>query len=152
LALELVNDGVLDDSKKLNKKVRDALREKIESEALAWAVCHISPQEIDRINILQASIKAMREATKQLRTFPDFMLIDGNRFVSEKGLPPHECFVKGDGRAACATSTIRMGDQCRVSHQRPPIGHCTAGDYKSPPEIIPSIVRPNVTNGCTLNC
>ena len=100
LALELVAEGILDDSKKLSKKVRDVLRVRIENEATAWAVCHISPEEIDRINILQASLKAMRVATKDLRIAPEFMLIDGNRFVTEKGLPPHECFIKGDGRFA----------------------------------------------------
>ncbi|MCH1584000.1 MAG: ribonuclease HII [Flavobacteriales bacterium] len=135
LALELVNDGVLDDSKKLNKKVRDALREKIESEALAWAVCHISPQEIDRINILQASLKAMREATKQLRTFPEFMLIDGNRFVSEKGLPPHECFVKGDGRfasiaaASVLAKTHRDERMLALHAQHPQYGWETNAGY-----------------------
>ena len=83
LALELVAEGILDDSKKLSKKVRDVLRVRIENEATAWAVCHISPEEIDRINILQASLKAMRVATKDLRIAPEFMLIDGNRFVTE---------------------------------------------------------------------
>lgn len=99
-ALQLVREGILDDSKKLSKKVRDALRIRIESESVAWAVAHVSPAEIDQINILQASLKAMREATKQLLVTPEFMLIDGNRFVTEDALPPHECFIKGDGRFA----------------------------------------------------
>lgn len=106
-AEELVLEGVLNDSKKLSKKVRDSLRIRIETHALAWAVCHIPPQEIDRINILQASLKAMREATKKLEVFPEFLLIDGNRFVSENGLPQYECFIKGDGRyASIAAASI----------------------------------------------
>ena len=88
-AFELASEGILDDSKKLSKKVRDALRIRIESEATAWAVFQIAPEEIDRINILQASLKAMREATKMLEVAPEFMLIDGNRFVTEDGLPPY---------------------------------------------------------------
>jgi|TARA_B100000768_G_scaffold181948_1_gene207650 ribonuclease HII len=106
-AQKLVSEGVLDDSKKLSKKVRDNLRVRIEDEALAWSVCHIAPDEIDRINILQASLKAMREATKKLRVAAEFMLIDGNRFVTEDGLPPYECFIKGDGRfASIAAASI----------------------------------------------
>ena len=106
-ALELASEGILDDSKKLSKKVRDALRIRIENEATAWAVCHIAPEEIDRINILQASLKAMREATKKLRVSAEFMLIDGNRFVTEDGLPPHECYIKDDGRfAAIAAASV----------------------------------------------
>ena len=102
LALELVNDGVLDDSKKLNKKVRDALREKIESEALAWAVCHISPQEIDRINILQASLLAMKRAVEDLELVPDKVLCDGNRCPS---LPlPVTAIVRGDATEPCISA------------------------------------------------
>jgi len=124
LALELVAEGILDDSKKLSKKVRDVLRVRIENEA-TWAVCHISPEEIDRINILQASLKAMRVATKDLRIAPEFMLIDGNRFVTEKGLPPHECFIKGDGRfasiaAASVLAKTHRDERMNALHEEHP--------------------------------
>lgn len=99
-ARRLCQDGILNDSKKLSEKNRNNLRTLIEIEAKAWAVCHVSPKEIDEINILQASFAAMRRAVKMLRYEPDFLLIDGNRFKTEKGLPNFECFIKGDARFA----------------------------------------------------
>ena len=89
----------LNDSKKLHEKQRDALRPKIEAHALAWAVAFISPEEIDEINILQASFKAMHDAVKQLRVKPEHLLIDGNRFKAFPDIP-HTCIVKGDGKMA----------------------------------------------------
>lgn len=134
-AVQLVSEGVLDDSKKLSKKVRDALRLRIESESLAWAVAHVSPAEIDQINILQASLKAMREATKQLLITPEFMLIDGNRFVTEDGLPPYECFIKGDGRfasiaaASVLAKTHRDERMLALHAQHPAYGWETNAGY-----------------------
>jgi len=134
-AFELASEGILDDSKKLSKKVRDALRIRIESEATAWAVFHIAPEEIDRINILQASLKAMREATKMLEVAPEFMLIDGNRFVTEDGLPPYECFVKGDGRfasiaaASVLAKTHRDERMLTLHEQHPQYGWDTNAGY-----------------------
>ena len=100
LAKALCEEGVLNDSKQLSERNRDVLRIRIESEAKAWAVCFVDSAEIDEINILQASFAAMRRAVKMLNTRPDFMLIDGNRFRTEKGLPPFECYIKGDARFA----------------------------------------------------
>ena len=134
-AVQLVSEGILDDSKKLSKKVRDALRLRIESESLAWAVAHVSPGEIDQINILQASLKAMREATKQLLITPEFMLIDGNRFVTEDGLPPYECFIKGDGRfasiaaASVLAKTHRDERMLALHAQHPQYGWETNAGY-----------------------
>ncbi len=88
---------VLTDSKQLSEKQRDQLRPVIEEQALAWAVAFVSPEEIDRRNILQASFLAMHRAIQQLKTPPELLLIDGNRFVKYPGIP-HHCFVKGDGR------------------------------------------------------
>lgn len=106
-ALELVEAGVLNDSKKLSETTRNALRLEIEERAVAWQVAHVSPEEIDRINILQAALKAMRMAAGKLTPKPQFLLIDGNRFVTEPHLPPHACFVRGDGRfAAIAAASI----------------------------------------------
>ena len=87
----------LDDSKVLSPKKRAAMEENIKTVALAWAVVDISPAEIDQINILQASLKAMREALGQLKIKADVALVDGNK---DPGLGvPTECIVKGDGKS-----------------------------------------------------
>jgi ribonuclease HII len=88
---------ILNDSKQVSKEKRLELREDILKHALAWAVAEVSPAEIDEINILNASFKAMHLALDQLTVRPQFLLIDGNRFTPY-GEIPHECFVKGDGR------------------------------------------------------
>lgn len=87
----------LNDSKKLSEKKRMELRAIIESEAIAFAVSSVSPEEIDRINIHQASYLAMHQALDQLGIQPEFLLIDGNRFVPYKDTP-HACIIKGDGK------------------------------------------------------
>ena len=87
---------MLNDSKKLSLKQREILRPIIESEALAYAVASVDNHEIDRINILNASFKAMQLAVMQLNIKPKFLLIDGNRFVNTINIP-HQCFVEGDG-------------------------------------------------------
>lgn len=87
----------LDDSKKLTHEKRAVLRPLIEQRALAWAVAAVSPQEIDAINILQASFRAMHLAIAALTMAPAHLLIDGNRFVAYPGIP-HSCQIKGDGR------------------------------------------------------
>jgi len=87
----------LNDSKKLSRKLREKLRKIIEAESIAYAVAKINAPEIDEINILNASIKAMHLAVNGLKVRPDFLLIDGNRFKPYEGIP-HKCFVKGDGR------------------------------------------------------
>lgn len=88
---------LLNDSKKLTEKHRVALREVIEEQALAWAVASVSAAEIDEINILQASFLAMHRAIDKLKTKPEFLLIDGNRFKPYPDLL-HSCEIKGDGR------------------------------------------------------
>jgi ribonuclease HII len=87
----------LRDSKKLSETERDILRHRIEREALAWAVGRVEPEEIDTINILQASFLAMHRALDQLGETPDRILVDGNRFVPYREVP-HHTFVKGDDR------------------------------------------------------
>lgn len=97
---------MLDDSKKLTAKQRDRLREIIEQEAVAWAVASLDAAEIDRLNILRASITAMHNAISQLSTTPSFLLIDGNRFYKYRDIP-HQCIVKGDGKyASIAAASI----------------------------------------------
>ena len=88
---------LLNDSKQLSEKRRDSLRPIIERDALAWAVGIVTAEEIDRINILNASILAMHRAIDALKVRPEFLLIDGNRFKPYSGIG-HECIVKGDGK------------------------------------------------------
>lgn len=86
---------LLNDSKQVNEKTRNLLRSYIEENALAFAVAKVDHEEIDRINILKASFKAMHLAIGRLKKKPQLLLIDGNRFSSYKKIPFH-CIVKGD--------------------------------------------------------
>ena len=97
----------LNDSKQLTDKRRKQRREIIERDAVAWAVCIVTPDEIDRINILNASILAMHRALDQLKVRPEAIIVDGNRFkpyyqpsaLSPQPSPlPHTTIVKGDGK------------------------------------------------------
>jgi ribonuclease HII len=97
---------LLNDSKQLNEKKRDLLRPIIEKESISFAVGMVSNVEIDSINILQASFKAMHLAIAALPKKPDFLLIDGNRFKQYASIP-HQCIVKGDGiYASIAAASI----------------------------------------------
>lgn len=87
----------LDDSKKLSEKQREALRIIIERDALAWAVVMVSAEEIDEINILNASIEGMHRALAQLSVNPEHILVDGNRFKPYLEIP-YTTVVKGDGK------------------------------------------------------
>lgn len=89
--------GELDDSKKLTHKQRAALRLIIEKEAIAWAVGFVDNNEIDEINILNASFLAMHRAIEKLHIKPKYLSIDGNRFKTYPNIP-HSCIVKGDGK------------------------------------------------------
>ena len=88
---------ILNDSKVLSEKKRDLLRPIIEKEAIAWAVGVVSPAEIDKINILNASFLAMHRALDKLNTKAELLLIDGNRFNPYFEIP-HECIIKGDAK------------------------------------------------------
>lgn len=88
---------LLNDSKKLTAKKRYALREKIERDAIAWAVGIVTPEEIDKINILNASFLAMHRALDQLKVRPEAVIVDGNRFKPYQDLPS-TTIVKGDGK------------------------------------------------------
>lgn len=88
---------ILNDSKKLSEKKRMALRPIIEKEALAFAVASVSPAEIDKINIHQASYKAMHIALDQIAIRAEHLIIDGNKFIPYLDIP-YECIVKGDGK------------------------------------------------------
>lgn len=108
---------LLNDSKQLTEKRRYELREQIERDAVAWAVGIVTPKEIDKINILNASILAMHRALDQLKVRPEAIIVDGNRFKPYKSLPqsgedeggflPHTTIVKGDGKyMAIAAASI----------------------------------------------
>jgi ribonuclease HII len=97
----------LNDSKKMSEKNRVALRDIIETAAIAWCVAAVSPLEIDEINILNASFLAMHRAVDGLSIRPESLLIDGNRFRKYQDLP-HHCIIKGDGKyyAIAAASVL----------------------------------------------
>ena len=88
---------LLNDSKKLTENQRYQLRPLIEKSAIDYAVAHVFQEEIDEINILRASIKAMHLAIKKLKIEPQHIVVDGNKFNAFKNIP-HTCFVKGDGK------------------------------------------------------
>jgi len=97
---------MLNDSKQLTKEEREQMRPVIEQESLAYSVASVNNDEIDRINILQASFKAMHLALNKLNYKPEILLIDGNRFKVYKKLP-HHCIIKGDGMyASIAAASI----------------------------------------------
>lgn len=97
---------LLNDSKQLSENQRDMLRYIIEQEALFWSVSSVQAGEIDRINILKASFLAMHRALDGLAQAPEFILVDGNRFVRYRELP-HACIIKGDGKyAAIAAASV----------------------------------------------
>lgn len=97
---------LLNDSKQLSEAKREILRPIIEQSAIAFAVAAIDNNEIDRINILKASIKGMHEAVAQLTVKAELLLIDGNRFIPYLGIP-HQCIVKGDSKfASIAAASI----------------------------------------------
>jgi ribonuclease HII len=90
---------LLNDSKQMTERQRNLLRPIIEREAVAWAVAEVTAARIDEINILKASIEGMNIAAASLKVAPEFLAIDGNRFISHNGLP-YKCIVKGDGKYA----------------------------------------------------
>ncbi len=97
---------MLNDSKKLTDKKRKMLRQIIERDAVAWAVGIVTPEEIDKINILNASFLAMHRALDQLKVRPEAIIVDGNRFKPYKDLP-YTTIVKGDGKyLAIAAASI----------------------------------------------
>ena len=116
---------LLNDSKKLTERQRYGLRSVIEQDALAWAVGVVSPEEIDEINILNASFLAMHRAIEQLDIRPQHLLIDGNRFNPYPGIP-HTAVVKGDGKylsiaAASILAKTYRDDYMNRLHEEYPV-------------------------------
>ena len=124
LPADYQND-LLNDSKKLTERQRYALREVVERDALAWAVGIVLPEEIDKINILNASFLAMHRAIDQLVVRPQHLLIDGNRFKPYPNVP-HTTVVKGDGKylsiaAASILAKTYRDDYMNRLHEEYPV-------------------------------
>lgn len=136
------SDGLLDDSKKLTESRRKLLRPIIEQEALAFGVSFVWQDEIDRINILQASIQAMHRALDQLQPEPEFVIVDGNRFLPYRQVP-HRTIIKGDGKylsiaAASILAKTYRDEYMEQLHDRFPVygwrgnkGYPTAGHRRA---------------------
>lgn len=125
---------LLTDSKQLKSAEREFLQAEIKREAIAWAIAEVSHEEIDVINILNASFKAMHLALDQLTVTPEFLLIDGNRFNPYRDIK-HECIVKGDSKylsiaaASVLAKTYRDGLMAKLSIQFPGYGWNTNVGY-----------------------
>ena len=118
------DNPLLNDSKQLTEKRRYALRDDIIRDAVAWAVGVVTPEEIDRINILNASFLAMHRALDQLTVRPEAIIVDGNRFTPYRDLP-YATIVKGDGKyqsiaaASILAKTFRDDYMNRLAEEYP---------------------------------
>lgn len=108
---------LLNDSKQVTEKHRSLLQELICSAAISWAVSKVDNTEIDQINILQASFKAMHLSIAKLSPEPELLLIDGNRFKSYKNIP-HHCIIKGDGKYASIAAASILAKTFRDSYMQ----------------------------------
>lgn len=108
---------LLNDSKKLISSSRESLKDIIENESLCFAVCHVYEKEIDEINILNASIKAMHLALNKLTVSPNFIIVDGNRFKKFKNIE-HECIVKGDAKFMSIAAASILAKTYRDEYMR----------------------------------
>lgn len=142
----------LNDSKQLSERQRYALREEIQHDALAWAVASVTAEEIDKTNILRASMHAMNLAIAKLSVTPELLLIDGNRFYNE-GLIPYYTIVKGDGKylsiaAASILAKTYRDDYMNEMHKQHPEygwnknkGYPTAVHYTALAQYGPSPIH-----------
>jgi ribonuclease HII len=125
---------LLTDSKQLKKKDREQLQVEIKDAALAWAVAEVSHQEIDEINILNASFRAMHLALDKLKEQPEFLLIDGNRFKPYRAID-YKCIVKGDSKylsiaaASVLAKTYRDDLMEKLANEFPGYGWATNVGY-----------------------
>ena len=117
-------NDLLTDSKQLSKVKRDILRTIIETEAISFSISHVFPEEIDVINILNASILAMHKSIDLLSILPEFIIVDGNRFKPYQNIP-HQTIVKGDGKylniaaASVLAKTHRDAYMCEIHEEFP---------------------------------
>jgi len=119
--------NLLNDSKQLSKSKREIIKNDILKDAIAWAIAEISHEEVDKINVLQASFLGMHRALDQLQTIPDLILVDGNKFIAYKNIP-HHCIIKGDGKymsiaaASILAKTFRDDLMEKLSFSHPEYG------------------------------
>lgn len=124
---ESYGNPLLDDSKKLSERLRHELATQIREQALAYAIAHVPPETIDRINILKASILAMHRALDDLKYRPAAIAVDGNRFLAYREIQ-HHCLIKGDGRflniaAASVLAKTARDDYMKELHGKYPHYH-----------------------------
>lgn len=122
-------NDLLNDSKQLTEKQRYLLREQIERDAIAWAVGVVDEKEIDKINILRASILAMHRAVEQLKVQPGYLIIDGNRFMPYKKLP-YSTIVKGDGKYLSIAAASILAKTYRDDYMNRLHEECPYYDWK----------------------
>lgn len=111
----------LNDSKQCSEKLRLRLRDVIEKEALHFSVVAVSPEEIDQINILNASIEGMHRAINALGVTPEHIIVDGNKFkpyIKEGKTIPHQCIVKGDGKYCSIAAASILAKTYRDDYMR----------------------------------
>ena len=131
---------LLNESKKMSRRAREELRPVIEREAVAWAVEEVSAEEIDRLNILWASVTGMQRAVRRLAVRPEFLLIDGNKFRPFDGYP-YETVVHGDATYACIAAasvlakTYRDEHMCRLAQLYPEYGWERNMGYPTPEHL-----------------
>lgn len=131
---------LLNDSKQMTARAREELRPVIEREAVAWAVEEVSPEEIDEINILAASITGMQRAVRKLAVRPEFLLVDGNRFKPFDGYP-YQTVVHGDATYACIAAasvlakTWRDERMVQLAREYPEYGWDRNMGYPTPEHI-----------------
>lgn len=134
-------NSILNDSKKLTEKKRELLRPQIMQDAIAWGIGIVSNEEIDEINILNASFLAMHRAIDQLKTRPEQLLIDGNRFNPYQDIPYHT-IVKGDGKylsiaaASILAKTERDAIMQKLHQEFPNYDWSKNKGYPTPKHII----------------
>lgn len=139
LPYDYKNDAI-NDSKQLSAKRRNELRQIIERDAIAYFVAEVSEKEIDKINILNASIKCMNDAVGQLSVKPELLLIDGNKFKDQWGIPYH-CVVKGDATylsiaaASILAKTYRDDLMVRLDAEYPMYDWKNNKGYPTPKQI-----------------
>lgn len=111
----------LNDSKQCSEKLRLRLRDVIEKEALYFSVVAVSPEEIDQINILNASIEGMHRAINALGVTPEHIIVDGNKFkpyIKEGKIIPHQCVIKGDGKYCSIAAASILAKTYRDDYMR----------------------------------
>ncbi|AKD53720.1 ribonuclease HII [Spirosoma radiotolerans] len=128
---------ILNDSKQLSRVQRESLKKDIERDALAWAVAEVAHEDIDRINILNASFLAMHRAVDALTIKPEHLLVDGNRFVPYPMIP-HTCIIKGDAHylaiaaASVLAKTYRDDLMTQLGLEFPAYGWASNAGYPTP--------------------